>query len=621
MFVLAIFVLLLFAAAIGFAWLADNPGTLTITWPWMDQSVEMTLLEAIIGLAAIIALVMMVWWVISGILHSPQAFGRWRSGRRRDKGYEALSKGLVAAGAGNAPLARRLSKESAKLLNNEPLVALLDAQTALLEGKRPEARKKFETMLEADDTRLLGLRGLYVEAEQQGEAKAAAHFAKQANEHTPGTPWAAQAVLKVQTLSDNWVEALKTLDHNRSSGLYEKDEFNRKRSVLLTALALSEEDANPDKAKTHALAAHKLAPGLVPAAVVAARAASRLGDMRKAAKVLEASWKLAPHPDVATAYVGLRVGDSSHDRLAKAQTLNQKRIGHPEGQFAIAHAAVDANEWKIARDAMESILRSHPTERACLLMADIEEAEHGDRGRVREWLARAVTAPRDAAWTADGVVSDNWAPYSPVTGQLDAFEWKVPVEQLGKLAGATDYSQLAHQPLEELKPEPIVEETASKIVDAFSVGVGAAVVVDAISETSETTTEAPVAADESDIEDAVIIEEVPKAEEALEKTEPEETPSNPDAATKDEEPVSTEGATEESPPAEAVPLGLVSQPGADKESTEESANDNKAKTSEPNSPYANPNLDEDEDGVIDRRPDDPGISANAEPPKKKGLFF
>ncbi len=61
-------------------------------------------------------------------------------------------------------------------------------------------------------------------------------------------------------------------------------------------------------------------------------------------------------------------------------------------------------------------------------MAKIEGGELGDAGRVREWLARAVNAPRDPAWTADGIVSDTWAPVSPVTGHLDAFQWRVPVE-------------------------------------------------------------------------------------------------------------------------------------------------------------------------------------------------
>jgi HemY protein len=41
-----------------------------------------------------------------------------------------------------------------------------------------------------------------------------------------------------------------------------------------------------------------------------------------------------------------------------------------------------------------------------------------------------VRAPRDPVWTADGITADEWEPVSPVTGRLDAFEWKVPVSAL-----------------------------------------------------------------------------------------------------------------------------------------------------------------------------------------------
>ena len=68
--------------------------------------------------------------------------------------------------------------------------------------------------------------------------------------------------------------------------------------------------------------------------------------------------------------------------------------------------------------------------RVCLLMSDLEQAEHGATGRGREWLARAARAPRDPAWIADGVVSDRWAPISPVTGRLDAFVWQAPPDVL-----------------------------------------------------------------------------------------------------------------------------------------------------------------------------------------------
>ena len=60
-------------------------------------------------------------------------------------------------------------------------------------------------------------------------------------------------------------------------------------------------------------------------------------------------------------------------------------------------------------------------------MAELERAERNDEGRAREWLARALHAAPDPAWTADGHVSDRWLAASPVTGRLDAFEWRVPL--------------------------------------------------------------------------------------------------------------------------------------------------------------------------------------------------
>ena len=69
-------------------------------------------------------------------------------------------------------------------------------------------------------------------------------------------------------------------------------------------------------------------------------------------------------------------------------------------------------------------------------MAEIEQRESGDEGRAREWMARALRAPRDPAWTADGFVSDRWMPVSPVSGRLDAFQWKVPLARTGRRARA-----------------------------------------------------------------------------------------------------------------------------------------------------------------------------------------
>jgi HemY protein len=111
--------------------------------------------------------------------------------------------------------------------------------------------------------------------------------------------------------------------------------------------------------------------------------------------------------------------------LKRIDALAKRAPGNVEGALAVARAAIDAREFARARAALAPYLEA-PTKRIAVLMAELERAE-GDEGRAREWLARAVNAAPDPAWTADGYVSDRWLPLSPVTGRLDAFEWRVPL--------------------------------------------------------------------------------------------------------------------------------------------------------------------------------------------------
>jgi HemY protein len=429
------FRIILFLAAVlvlgfAFSWFADRPGIVTLAWE--GNRYETSLMVVLAGLAALVATLMASWWTVSVILRSPALMRRFYRNRKRDRGYSALSHGLIAASSGDGAKARKLARDSRKLLGDEALVQLLEAQTLLLEGNRSDARERFNRMLENDDTRLVALRGLFLEAEREGEKEASRHFAEEAARLSSSLPWASAALLRHQAGNGEFEAALRTLEASRAAGAVPKTEADRKRAVLLTAQAMTEEPSAPEKSAKLAQQALKLAPSLVPAALAAASALARRNDFRKAARILEDAWRLEPQRELAEAYVHLRAGDSAQDRLVRARKLAALKPDNPESFFAVAEAALAALEWSEARSAAKPLMESAPTERACLLMAAIEEGDGGNKGKVRDWLARAVRAPRDPAWTADGIVSERWLPVSPTTGELDAFEWKIPVARIGK---------------------------------------------------------------------------------------------------------------------------------------------------------------------------------------------
>lgn len=244
----------------------------------------------------------------------------------------------------------------------------------------------------------------------------------------------------------------------RRNKVIDRKTADRRRAVLLTAQAQAIELTDQDRAGQLALEAHGLAPDLVPAAEIAGRVLAAQGYVSRAAKLLTRTWELSPHPDIALTYAYVRPGDSPRDRLNRVRALTRHQPEHVESRVALAAAAVDAHAWDEARAALEPLLTAQPSRRVCTLMARIEAGETRNAGRVREWLAKGVRAPRDPAWVADGVVSDRWAPVSPVTGQLDAFEWRAPIERVA--SGAHDALPLEIAELEEMDGplEPLTVE-------------------------------------------------------------------------------------------------------------------------------------------------------------------
>jgi HemY protein len=405
-------------------WLARRPGVVTVEW--LGYITETSVFSAIVILGALLGAVLLTWSALRQVWRSPAALGRYLNRRRQQRGLDALTGGIIAVGAGDRAAAVRYAAQARRALPHEPLTHLLRAQAAQISDDRTTARRIFEAMLASPDTEQLGLRGLFLEAEREGEREAARQFAERALKRNPNLAWPVEALFDLQCHAGDWEGALETLAIAERQRLVDKAPANRRRAVLLTAQAQALEDAAPERALDLALEAHRLARDLVPAAAIAGRILASRGKTPRAARVLLRTWQLSPHPDLATAYAYARPGDSPRDRLNRVRHLARLTPNHLEAQIAVATSAIEARSWDEAREALKPLLDGRLTPRVCTLMARIEGEQFGDAGRVREWLARAVAAPRDPAWTADGVASERWAPVSPVTGELDAMRWRVP---------------------------------------------------------------------------------------------------------------------------------------------------------------------------------------------------
>src|SRR5271166_1257618 len=188
-------------AALGLTWLADNPGVVTLTWRGVEYKISLMLALGAVAAFAIVWTI--VWSVLRFVFRIPSLMALSARARRREKGLAAVSRGLIAVGAGDTRSATKHAAQASRLLEHEPMVKLLRAQAAQLAGDRQAAVAAYNEMLEHHETHGLGLRGLHVEARRGGDHQAALQYAMRASAHAPAA-WAGQAVLDDRARRGDW---------------------------------------------------------------------------------------------------------------------------------------------------------------------------------------------------------------------------------------------------------------------------------------------------------------------------------------------------------------------------------------------------------------------------------
>ncbi|PWC83878.1 heme biosynthesis HemY N-terminal domain-containing protein [Azospirillum sp. TSO5] len=412
------------AAAI---WLADRPGTVSVHW--LGYAVEAPFWVALLVTIVALGIAALGYRLIRGLIRTPYRIRRHSRVRRRERGYRALTQGMVAIAAGDAQTARKMARKADGLLNEPPLTMLLSAQAAQLQGDERAAREYFTAMLERPETAFLGMRGLLTQAIKSGDRVEALTLARKARGLQPNTPWLLGTLYDLEAQAGDWAAAEGTLQQAIQAGAIPTDEGRRHRAVLLLERSFeAERRGRADAALSHAQAAHDMMPGFVPAAVRLARLQLAADRLKPAAKVVERAWRHSPHPELADIYRSIV---SSYDPLTRVrlfQKLVRQAPDSAESHLAVARAAIDAQLWGEARQHLNRAMEIGPTRRTYRLMAELDRGERHDEDAAKDWLAKAANAPEDPVWTCSscGAVSHNWGGLCGHCGAFDTLTWKAP---------------------------------------------------------------------------------------------------------------------------------------------------------------------------------------------------
>ena len=404
------------AAAI---WFSERPGIVSIEWQgWL---IEMSVGRFVLSTTVALISALIVIGFFRAVGHVPDRIRESLRISRRERGYRALTQGMVAVASGDPDEANRQARRAGVLLEDPPLTMLLSAQAAQLNGDEEAATRYFKGMLERPETAFLGLRGLLIQSQKNNDRRSELEYAERVYQLQPKTPWVLTTMFDLQIAEGRWRAALQTLEKAIKQRAVPTDATRHRRAtVLLGCSAESEAGGDLTQALKFAKQANTLVPGFLPAILRTADLMIRSGKPRRATRIIQEAWERKPHPELARLYGELeKTGSDELKQVKRFEHLLSLNAQHVESHIALAEAALAAELWGEARNHLEKAGGDNPSARICRMMTDLEERSGENPDAVRTWLLRAANAPPAPAWVCDDCGAA-WGDWTPVCGNCQA---------------------------------------------------------------------------------------------------------------------------------------------------------------------------------------------------------
>lgn len=316
-----------------------------------------------------------------------------------------------------------------KLLGRPELTNLVNAQAAEMTGDTKKALKYYKSLLKNDRTRFVGVRGLMKQKLVEGDTATAMKLAEKAFALRPAHEDTQNLLFEMQSDVGDWSGARDTLVTKIQKGALPKDVGRRREALLALADAKDKLDADDIEAgRIAALNANKLAPTLIPAAVLAAEMQILSGHKSIAAKILKKAWAGNPHPELAAAFATIEEDETPTQRLKRFLALTKVNSDNPETRLLKAELALADDDFPASRRALGDLYETDPTARSLSIMAAIHRGEGAGDEIVRGWLNKALVASRGPQWICSSCnkIHDVWAPKCDNCKTFDSMDWKSP---------------------------------------------------------------------------------------------------------------------------------------------------------------------------------------------------
>ncbi|MBI1363817.1 MAG: tetratricopeptide repeat protein [Proteobacteria bacterium] len=386
-----LFFALLLAVGLGVDAASREPGAVVMRW----HGYELQMTAAFLSTAAAITLIatylfarLMAW-----LDRVPAMLWQGRVRKRQQQGFHYLLEGMDALAAGDNRQALKLVDKAARLMPEQPVVHVLQAEAARRGGDHATAISHFQTLSKSGGSSFLGLKGLAEEAFRQNDLTLARQLVDKAIGLRPRSAWAVERTLQLALAGGDINTALDTLP------TLKRAEMDDNRQAFLTACVRHAQASQladnhqPEQALAALNKGLKACPDFVPLYLLGADILTAQGEESRTLRMLADGWQHCPRHELLARWVSHYGPDYGKEFIQRAQKLVRPLKDEMSGQLALAEMYIRARDWQKARALLAPLVEDTPNRRVFTLLAEVEDGLEPTSRAAHQWLKMALDAP------------------------------------------------------------------------------------------------------------------------------------------------------------------------------------------------------------------------------------
>lgn len=284
------------------------------------------------------------------------------------------------------------------LKQKKSLLPKKDIRHLLLNALFTPSKEIFSELAKHKETELAGLRGLYFEEKEKGSIKEAEKILSRILTSYPHVIWVLKESYEIQTLQNDWPAALTTLEQLfKHKEISKEDYLNQKASIFYMQNKFKE-----------AYLLNRTNPAF---AIAYAKE-----NASYAKTILTNSWNKEPSWDVYLAYYQLIKNLAPEKQIKAINKLISKNKDFRISMLALADIGIKTENWRLAKETLESYLQSYPlTKNVALMMAEVARRGWHHEQEAKEWELKDVESDDKYGWMCLGCnqKTAQWHPACP----------------------------------------------------------------------------------------------------------------------------------------------------------------------------------------------------------------